>query len=129
MYAAQAHNIAAGLPVHQMARALFAIAMLSLVVRLQLAGAVKDRGWKYIQIAAFFFLLWNLNNIRVHWMARRIPDSLFHGSPHNWNQRLELTNWAARLFYWGRLDWFLSVPALFYFLRGLKTFHKRLVVK
>ena len=113
-YAAQSHNIAEGLCVHQVAHALFAIAMLSLIVRLQLTKAVKDRGWRYIQIAAFFFLLWNLDNILVHWMAELIPDSLFHGSPHNWSQRLELTNWTARLFYWGRLDWLLSVPALFY---------------
>ena len=63
--ATQAHSAPEGLYAHQLAHIFFIVSMGVLIYWLRERKLVQAVGWRYIQYAALFFILWNLDAFSV----------------------------------------------------------------
>ena len=70
--ATQTHGQPEGLYVHQIAHLFFIISMGILEFWLRQRNLIKEKGWKYIQLAAVLFILWNIDAIIVHFLDEQI---------------------------------------------------------
>lgn len=122
-WAFQSHPAPEGLYVHQLAHVVFIIAMAFLVYWLEVNLFTRQRGWRYIQVSALFFILWNLVAISGHCVEEMVPRELFVGDP-DWSQRLiaGTTMWAD-LFYILKLDHIVCVPAIVCLFLGVRTLY------
>ncbi len=120
--ATQGHGGIEGVYAHQFAHFFFIISMGSLIYWLRQRGLVQEKGWKYVQYSAFFFILWNIDTMTIHFL-----DDLF-----NVIQIEKIGTWQIQindlfnnddlkiLYYFARLDHLLCVPAIFFLYIGLK---------
>lgn len=127
--ATQTHFAPEGLYVHQMAHIMFIVAMVYLVSCLILSGSIKERAWLNIAISATLFALWNIDTFVVHWVREYLRPELFEGSAQAWSQTLTVTEPVAWIFYLGKLDHLLCVPAIIFFLLGLRAFNRQVLEK
>ena len=121
--ATQTHGEPEGLYAHQIAHVFFIISMGILEFWLRQRNLVREPGWKYIQLAAVLFILWNLNAMAVHFLDEQIQ----------WLQVNRISMWQIQisttgdnpalplLYYILKLDHLLSVPAMICLYLGLKT--------
>jgi hypothetical protein len=121
--ATQVHVPSEGLYVHQIAHLFFALAMAILLYWLRERQLVKQRGWRLIQLAAFFFILWNIDAFAVHILDDRsdlfttIDKGTWHESIQ-FDRNIEL---LAILYYLGKMDHLLCVPAMILLYLGLRS--------
>jgi hypothetical protein len=121
--ATQTHGQPEGLFAHQMAHIFFIISMWSLEFWLRQRNLTKEKGWKYIQIAAVLFIFWNIDAIAVHLLEEHL-NILGIVKIDLWHLRFE--NFQTQkgiylLYYLLKLDHLLCVPAMFFLYYGLKT--------
>ena len=120
--ATQGHAGIEGVWVHQFAHLFFLFSMMLLIYWLRQAGLVKVPGWRYIQYAALFFILWNGDTIIVHYLDEQIRAvSVEHLG--NWQVRVAAAggrNWLSALYFLGKLDHLLCVPAMIFLMLGLR---------
>ena len=124
--ATQTHGQPEGLYVHQMAHIFFIISMGSLEFWLRQRNLIKEKGWKYIQLSAVLFILWNINAALVHFMDEHL-DILGISNIDLWHMRVESIQGQDSLpilYYLLKLDHLLCVPAMFFLYYGLKTILK-----
>ena len=125
-YAIQSHPAPEGLYVHQLAHVCFIVSMAVLAYWLEVHQFCRQKGWRYIQIAALLFVLWNMAAFAGHWIEEKIPRELFVGDP-DWSQRLIAgDNVWADLFYILKLDHLISVPAIVCLYYGIKLLYRDL---
>ena len=120
--ATQGHGGIEGVYAHQIAHVFFLISMGVLIYWLRQRGLVRESGWRYIQYAAFFLILWNLDTILVHALDDqfRIISTERIGT---W--RIQITDLRSRpfielLYYFAKLDHLLCVPAIVCLFIGLR---------
>ncbi len=121
--ATQTHGQPEGLYVHQMAHIFFIISMGSLDFWLRQRNLIKEKGWKYIQLSAVLFILWNIDAALVHFLDEHL-DILGITKIELWHIRVESIqgqNSISILYYLLKLDHLLCVPAMFFLYYGLKT--------
>ena len=126
--ATQGHAGIEGVWVHQFAHIFFLFSMMLLIYWLRRAGLVKMPGWRYIQYAALFFILWNLDTLLVHFLDEQIFAVTVHPLDR-WQIRIDATGgraWLARLYYIAKLDHLLCVPAMVCLLLGLRHMVKEI---
>jgi len=120
--ATQGHAGIEGVWVHQFAHLFFLFSMLLLIYWLRQAGLVKMPGWRYIQYAALFFILWNVDTMLVHFLDEQIHAVRIEHLG-NWRIRVIAAgdgNWLAALYYLVKLDHLLCVPAMVFLMLGLR---------
>lgn len=120
--ATQAHGGIEGVVVHQMAHIVFVGAMVLLIYWLRQHELVVKQGWRRIQYAAVFFILWNINAFFVHLLEEQV-DILDIAQIGPWQLRLQAQpafEWSAWLYYVVKLDHLLCVPAMICLYSGLK---------
>ena len=120
--ATQGHAGIEGVWVHQFAHLFFLFSMLLLIYWLRQAGLVKLPAWRYIQYAAFFFILWNMDTMLVHFLDEQILAVRVENLG-DWRIRVISTgdgNWLAGLYYLAKLDHLLCVPAMVFLMLGLR---------
>ena len=121
-WATQSHGGSEGIIVHQMAHFFFICAMVGLDYSLRKRNLVAQVGWRRIQFAALFFILWNLDVILVHMLDGQFElVAVKKAGP--W--KITLTAWqdSALLkiaYYVAKHDHLLCVPALWFLYSGLK---------
>jgi len=125
-YATQKHGQPEGLYVHQMAHIFFIISMGILEFWLRQRNLTNEKGWKYLQLAAVLFILWNIDAALVHMMEEHL-DILGISRIDFWH--LEIDNTQGQdsitlIYYLLKLDHLLCVPAMFCLYYGLKTILK-----
>jgi hypothetical protein len=121
-FATQGHGHPAGLYAHQMAHVFFMFSMGLLIFWLRHRGLVKSAGWRYIQYASFFFILWNANAFLVHFIEEQ-TIALNITRPSTWEISIQAQpgfQWLGYVYYVAKLDHLLCVPALFFLYAGLK---------
>ena len=121
--ATQTHGQPEGLYVHQMAHIFFIISMGSLDFWLRQRNLIKEKGWKYIQLSAVLFILWNIDAALVHFLDEHL-DILGITKIDFWHMRVESIQGLDSipiLYYLLKLDHLLCVPAMFFLYYGLKT--------
>lgn len=120
--ATQGHSGIEGVYVHQMAHLLFLLSMVLLILRLHKNGLTRQKGWRLIQYAALFFILWNLDAMAVHLMDDQLKVIQTHAmGPWMMHISSRPPSTTLEVFYYvARLDHFLCVPAMFFLYTGLK---------
>ncbi len=121
-FATQGHAGIEGVWVHQFAHLFFLFAMMLLIYWLRQAGLVKLPGWRYIQYAALFFILWNVDTILVHFLDEQIL-AVQVKSLGSWRIQVDATghrDWLAAIYYLAKLDHLLCVPAMVCLYLGLR---------
>lgn len=121
--ATQGHAGIEGVWVHQFAHLFFLFSMGLLIFWLRQAELVKEPGWRYIQYAAVFFILWNVDAFLVHFLdEQRMAVAVTPFSA--WHVRIDATggggNWLPTLYYLAKLDHLLCVPAMACLMLGLR---------
>lgn len=126
VWATQTHGQPEGLYVHQIAHIFFIISMGILEFWLRQRNLTDERGWKYIQLAAVLFILWNIDAALVHFMEEHL-DILGISRIDYWHLQIDNTqgqNSITLIYYFLKLDHLLCVPAMFCLYYGLKTILK-----
>ncbi|MFZ0242176.1 MAG: hypothetical protein WAL90_11060 [Desulfobacterales bacterium] len=121
-FATQGHTQPEGLYAHQMSHVFFLFSMGLLMYWLRKRGLVKTSGWRYIQFASLFFILWNADAFLVHFIEEQ-SQALEIVRLNPWHLRIragEGFGWLAIVYYVAKLDHLLSVPALFFLYIGLR---------
>lgn len=123
--AIQTHGGAEGLYSHQFGHLLFLLAMVVLYFRLRRHVEWTSRGWKYIAVSCLLFAVWNAVAFLGHWLEELMPSPAFAGGTNPWDRVLVAAPaWKALLFYACKLDHLIAVPAMLFFLLGLRAFCK-----
>jgi len=121
-FATQAHSAPEGLYAHQLAHIFFIVSMGILIYWLRERQLVREVGWRYIQYAALFFILWNLDAFSVHLIEEQMAViDVRRIDP--WHIRISAANHSdvlIWLYYVAKLDHLLCVPALLFLYFGLK---------
>jgi phosphoglycerol transferase MdoB-like AlkP superfamily enzyme len=125
-WALQTHPAPEGLYAHMLAH-LFFIATLGIFTYwLQTTGLVRQRGWRLIQLSCLMFILWNLDTFTVHWIEHTLRSEFFITTGLDWSQRLSMTGgWRSWVYYFGKFDHLLCVPAMLLLLFGLRDLYRR----
>ena len=124
--ATQAHGAPEGIYAHQMAHILFILSMGFFIHWLRERKLIKEVGWRFIQYAAFFLILWNLDAFLVH----LIDDQLGLIQVKRiglWHIQLNAGkdgNILEILYYFAKLDHLFCVPALLFLYYGLRRLLK-----
>jgi hypothetical protein len=125
-FATQAHSAPEGLYAHQLAHIFFTVSMGVLVYWLRERQLVRSVGWRYIQYAALFFILWNLDAFSVHLLDEQLAVIDVRPIDH-WKISLSASNNSKVLiwlYYAAKLDHLLCVPALLFLYFGLRRLLK-----
>ena len=124
--ATQAHSAPEGLYVHQLAHLFFVFSMGILIYWLRARQLVKMVGWRYIQYAALFFILWNLDAFGVHLLEEQMAVIEVQRLDE-WRISISTANHSGAfiwLYYAAKLDHLLCVPALLLLYCGLRRLLK-----
>ncbi|NNG01703.1 MAG: hypothetical protein HKM93_20120 [Desulfobacteraceae bacterium] len=120
--ATQGHSGIEGVYVHQLAHLFFMISMGILIYWLRSIRLIEESGWRYIQYAAIFFILWNVDAMAVHYLDEQIAVVRTERISQ-WQIRIEAAGDSRALvfvYYLLKLDHLLCVPAMILLLTGLK---------
>lgn len=125
-WATQTHGDPEGLYAHQIAHLFFIFSMGLLIYWLRRHDLVAQSGWRLIQHAALFFILWNIDAFTVHWLEEQIdllsisqedPFFIYLNAPAG-------QTWIAWTYYFAKLDHLLCVPAMVLLYLGLRRLNK-----
>ena len=120
--ATQAHGAPEGLFVHQLSHLFFIFAMAILIYWLRSRGLVREIGWRNIQYAALFFILWSLDAFFVHLLDEQfLLVQVTRTGP--WQIKLDTPDgmaWLGGVYYLLKLDHLLCVPGLIFLFVGLR---------
>ncbi len=124
--ATQGHGGIEGVYAHQIAHLFFIVSMGGLIYWLRQRGLVQEKGWRMIQLSAFFFILWNLDAFLVHLLDDQMKIIQVTRIGFWKIQLTDLYNSQAlkRLYYVAKLDHLLCVPAIVFLYLGLKRLLK-----
>lgn len=120
--ATQGHAGIEGVWVHQFAHLFFLFSMVLLIYWLRRAGLVKAPGWRYIQYAALFFILWNVDTFLVHFLDEQI-QAVAVDNLGDWQIRVVAVGdrtWLSAVYYLAKMDHLLCVPAMIFLMLGLR---------
>lgn len=129
--AVQEHGAPEGLYAHQFAHLFFLASMGLLIYWLRQRQLVKQAGWRYIQYAAFFFILWNIDAFTAHLLDEELAVVDVQRVTA-WTVRIDsgdLPQALGWLYYAAKLDHLLSVPALLFLYFGLRRLLKEAEAK
>ena len=124
--ATQAHNAPEGLYAHQLAHIFFIVSMGVLIYWLRERRLVRSVGWRYIQYAALFFILWNADAFLVHLLDEQLAVIDIRRISL-WDIRITAATQSKTLvwlYYAAKLDHLLCVPALLFLYFGLRRLLK-----
>ncbi len=124
--ATQGHGGIEGVYAHQIAHLFFIISMGGLIYWLRQRGLVREKGWRLIQLSAFFFILWNLDAFLVHLLDDQMKMIQVKriGSLNIRITDLYDSNALKNLYYFAKLDHLLCVPAIIFLYLGLRRLLK-----
>ncbi|WP_319573796.1 hypothetical protein [uncultured Desulfobacter sp.] len=120
-YALQLHSNSEGIITHQIGHLFFIFSMVVLIFIISGKGLAMHKGWRRIQLSAFFFILWNGCALAAHFLDNQIYAVSIEQLANGY-ARIRTQNNSALLgwLYYGlKLDHFLCVPAMFLMYRGL----------
>lgn len=124
--ATQGHGGMDGVYIHQLSHIFFAVSMGILIYWLRQRNLVNEAGWRFIQYAALFFILWNVDAIMVHLLDDQL-DIIHVKKIDLWHVQINAENGQRgleTLYYIAKLDHLFCVPALFFLYAGLRRLLK-----
>ncbi len=125
-HAVQIHGPPEGFVVHMMGHIFFASALIFLIYILHKYPLDNRPAWKYFKVSIFFWLIWNLDTFLVHILSVRLPKEAIVTGSHLVHSRLKGPfDFERLMFYFGKFDHFLCVPAMYCLAMSLKDFCKQ----
>ncbi len=118
--AIQSHGAPEGLYVHMIAHVWYCAALLFLLWTLRKRPPGHSAAWRDFRLALIFFLLWNTDAFIVHWLYSRLPDTAFTGQGLMDYRLVGPLTTARWVYYLGRFDHLLCVPAMFFLVLSLR---------
>jgi hypothetical protein len=121
--ATQGHSGVEGVLVHQLAHFFFIFSMGTLIYWIRKRELVREKGWRYLQYSAFFFILWNIDAFTVHLLDEQVHAVVMSRvAPfHIKISTMEGLEWIRYLYYLAKLDHLLCVPAMVFLYLALKN--------
>jgi hypothetical protein len=121
--ATQGHSGIEGVHVHQLAHLYFIFSMGTLIYWIRRRELVREKGWRYIQYSAIFFILWNIDAFAVHFIDEQISTVVVsQGDPFQLHiSTSEGFEWIRYLYYLAKLDHLLCVPAMILLYLALRS--------
>lgn len=122
VYATQAHGAPEGLYTHQLSHIFFIVAMGILIYWLRSRHLVRQPGWRLIQYASVFFILWSLDAFLVHYMDEQ-TELIRVARASDWQIHIYAAGdriWLGLLYYFLKLDHLLCVPGMVFLYMGLR---------
>jgi hypothetical protein len=121
-YSIQAHGGSEGIVVHQLGHIFFLFSLLALGYWLKSKWALEGKSKLYLRLSCLFLVLWNFDVIIMHFLdeqsglinVSRNAFDIYIKSPAN-------SHILEYLYYFGKMDHILCVPALFFLYKGLKS--------
>ena len=122
-YATQLHASSEGIITHQMGHLFFLCSMVVLIFTVTGKGLNIQKGWRLIQYAAFFFILWNLDAITAHFFDNQIHAVKIENISFGKIQIVANNDSSPLAFFYYvlKLDHLLCVPAMLFLYRGLSN--------
>jgi hypothetical protein len=125
--ATQVHKGLEGLVGHQIGHIFFIFSMGILIYWLRERKLIRETGWRFVQYAALFFILWNLDALVVHYLDGRhdLFQTIDEGT---WDARIHLLEGPkglAVLYYLVKMDHLLCLPAIVFLYLGLRQLLKQ----
>lgn len=124
--ATQTHGGLEGIYVHQFTHLFSIVSMGILIFWLRERDLVKQKGWRFIQYSAFFFILWNFDTFLVHLLDEQLE--IISVSKIDATRMLIESSRGGGLieafYYAAKLDHFLCVPAMWFLYSGLRRLLK-----
>ncbi len=120
-FALQLHAGSEGIITHQLGHIFFLFSMVILMFIISGKGLDTQKGWRLIQLAAFFFILWNACAICAHFLDNQIYAVSIERMSHGL-AKIQVQNNSGLLgwvYYGLKLDHLLCVPAMFFLYKGL----------
>jgi len=125
-FAVQVHGPPEGFVVHIMGHIFFTAALIFLIYILHKYPIDKSKAWKYFKLSIFFWLVWNLDTFLEHIVSSRLPEhAIIKGEHLIYTKLVGPFDFERLLFYFGKFDHFLCVPAMFCLAISLKHFCRR----
>lgn len=125
-FAIQLHTGNAGIIAHQTGHLFFLFSMVALMFTVNSQGLIRQKGWRLIQLAALFFIFWNLDTLAAHFLDNQIEVVRI--------QTLSITKMAivtqsdsqlmAVIYYFLKMDHMWCVPAMVFLFMGLNSLLK-----
>lgn len=124
--AVQEHEAPEGIYSHQGAHLFFIASMGLLIYWLRQRQLVREAGWRFIQYAALFFILWNLDAFTAHFLDEQsgILDTAMAAPGKIKIEVGENITALAWFYYIAKLDHLLCVPAMVFLYAGLRRLLK-----
>jgi hypothetical protein len=125
VWAVQGHGEAEGPVVHLLAHLLLGLSLLFFLYVLHTRPPDSGISWRSLKLSLLFFLLWDLDHLFIHWFAGQMsadirdPGARLVGDYFAGPRTL-----LSFLYYLGRFDHLLCVPALWFFTAALRDFSK-----
>ena len=124
--AVQEHGAPEGIYSHQGAHVFFTASMGLLIFWLRQRRLVREPGWRCIQYAALFFILWNIDAFTAHFLDEQLGvlDTVMAAPGKikiEVDENLTALGW---LYYMAKLDHLLCVPAMLFLYAGLRRLLK-----
>jgi len=124
--ATQVHAGPEALLAHQIAHVFFIVSMGILIYWLRRWKLVEQSGWRLVQYSALFYILWNVDAIVVHYLDGR--GDLFQTiNAGTWHGSIQLSpdlGLLGVIYYFGKMDHLLSLPAVILLYAGLRQLLK-----
>ncbi|MDA8239298.1 MAG: hypothetical protein M0Z67_02880 [Nitrospiraceae bacterium] len=108
--------------IHQMGHLYFILSCIFIMWVIWHHNLQGKRGWRYIFLSEIFFILWNVDTFAGHVTEFWIEPSQIIGAKEGWDyflRRISIQGWES-LYYVTRYDHLLCVPAMFFFVLGLR---------
>jgi signal transduction histidine kinase len=112
--------------IHQMGHVYFMLSCIFIMWVIRHHNLQEKRGWRYIFLSEIFFVLWNIDTFIGHMSEFWIDPSQMTGGSEGWGyffRHISLQGWEP-LYYVTRFDHFLCIPAMFFFVLGLRELLK-----
>jgi hypothetical protein len=122
LLAIQSHGESEGIVVHQMGHFFFFVSMGAFIYWLREGRLVGHAGWRYIMLFAMFMGVWNLDVLLMHYLDEqgRLIEVTKTGPWTVMITNVTGSDMLSMIYYLGKLDHLLCVPALFFLYLGLK---------
>jgi len=121
-YSIQAHGGSEGIVVHQLGHIFFLFSLLALGYWLKSKWALKGKSKLYLRLSCLFLVLWNFDVIIMHFLDEQ--SGLINVSRNTFDIYIKSSTNShilEYLYYFGKMDHILCVPALFFLYKGLKS--------
>ncbi|MFA7382962.1 MAG: hypothetical protein WC001_05885 [Desulfurivibrionaceae bacterium] len=124
-WAVQGHGEAEGPVVHLMAHLLLGVALLFFLYVLHTKPPDAGYSWRSLKLSLLFFLFWDMDHLFVHWFAGQMhTDIRDSGARLVEDYFVGPRTLLSFLYYLGRYDHLLCVPALWLFTTSLRGFYR-----